>query len=709
MNDELTHDTDEDILKAAKDRWGTCDAFYSEQYEQADADYDFAHGVGQWDDAAQSSRSKEGRPTLVLNQMLPYVHQITNDIKQARLAIRVVPIDDKADIDTAEIRAGIIRNIEKQSKAKDVYGTAAKNAISAGIGWIEVEVDYADTDTFDKEAYIRRVLDYRSCMLDPQSTAIDGSDAHYGFKRFDYTKERFEEIYPDASPVSFEGVTNEDNICVVVYYYRECEKKNLHQVLVEFNQETVVIDDDKLKEFDEAELAYEKVATREVDEYTTYCCVLSGEDVLSKEEFPSQYIPLIPVIGEEVFLDGKREFHSLIRQGKDAQRMYNYWKSMSTEMIALQPKAPWVGAKGSFKGNESKWASANTQNHAFLEYEVIMDENGQRVEPPQRSQPSMGNPAMMQEAVGAREDIRLALGMPQANMGERTNVISGIALGKQQTEGDNSTFHFVDNLSSSIEQVGRILNEIIPAIYSERKVQRIIGDTGEEENVPVNTPFVKGEEGVRPARPNETPTGVYDLSVGKYDIDIDIGASYSSRRQETAGKMFELLSISPELISVIGDLAIEATDLPMAKQIAARLRAQMPPEVLEDDPMAAKLQQAAKQMEQMQEQLQNFEAALADKSKDTQFDQQAQTAELELKRKDLQIKAAKTAAEIEAMRAETKGFKADAAQSMIGIQQQIQDMSDTINIMMDAKEVELNGVSSAPPEAVEQSIEDVTQ
>jgi len=658
---KLSDEQEQEILKEAKDRWEICDNYYSDLYKEARDDWHFTHGQGQWDNGAKDVRSKDGRPCLTLNQCLPYAHQITNDIKQARLAIRVVPIDSKADVDTAEVRAGVIRNIEKQSRAKSVYGTAAMNAVGAGIGWMRVDIDYASNDSFDQEVYIRRVLDFESVMIDPTDTSLDGSGADYGFDSSElvYSKEKFEELYPDMAAVSFEGLNNtsseEDEVSLIRYYYKEFEKKTIYEIKILELDQTGIVDSEDLKKLDDKDISYEKIRSREVDDYKIYHCILSGTDVLSREEFPCQYIPLVPVIGEEYFNDNKREFHSLIRQGKDAQRMYNYLKSENVQIMALQPKAPYIGAVGQFVSQEPKWRTANNQNYSTLEYDMVIDEQtGVMAPPPARQPPPQGSPAMMQEAEAARNDIRLALGVSSANMGERSNIVSGIALRTNQIEGDNATFHFIDNLSSSISQVGRICNDLIPVIYSERTIARIIGENGDEENISVNTPYVKDDNGIRQARGGESPHGTYDLSVGKYDVDLDVGASYSSKRQETADKLIEVAKVKPEIFDVAADILFDVLDVPMAKEISDRIKTTMPAEMLGDDPMAGKLQQAEQAMKQMQEQLLNMEAALADKAKNREFEQVSKTAELQLKRDELAMNVQKTQADIAKIHADIR-------------------------------------------------------
>jgi hypothetical protein len=696
-----------------KTEWQACQDFYKDQYNDCKEDWDFLHG-DQWEANDVSKRRKTGRPCLVFNQLLPYVQQVVNDIRQANLAIRVSPVDDMADPDTAEIYQGIIRNIERQSDASTVYSTAALNAVGAGIGWLKVCVDYADEDTFDQEAYIERVIDYSSVYLDPSAERLDGSDAEYGFIRVDYKKDRFEELYPDAQPISFDETSMDDEVCVVEYYRRYYKDDTIYRIVLIDESEQIIKSKQKKALDEDGTVMYRELESRKVSVPYIKHCVLNGEDEpIEESEFPCKYIPLVPVVGEEVFIDNKREFHSLIRQGKDAMRMYNFWKSEHAAVMKMQSMAPTVGAVGSFASTPDKWATANTENHAFLEYDVVLDENGQRVEPPQRQAPVQGSPAMMQEAMGAREDIRLAIGMPQANMGERGNEVSGIAIRNRQIEGDNATFHFVDNLSCAIAQVGRILVDIIPRLYSERKITRILGEDGAEKNVPINQPFVM-QDGVEvPVQSGQQYEGIYDLGAGKYDVVVDVGASYSSKRQETADKLIELVQAQPELMGVVGDLIFDALDVPMHNEIADRMRATMDPALLGEDPQANKLKAAAQAMAQLEDQLKDYQAALQDKQEDTQFDQQVELKKLEMQRAEIAIDAQKTAAEIEKMRAETKGFNMEAmaalSNAVAGLNEQVSDIGGAIEVILQSKEDEqYEQETSAPVENVDVSLEGVT-
>jgi hypothetical protein len=700
----------EDVLK----KWEVCKAAYSQPYQECKDDWEFLHGVNQWDSKIKRARELVGSPCLVLNQLLPYANQVVNDNRQANIAIRVSPVDEGADVETAEIFQGVIRGIERQSSAQNAYATAVLNAVGAGIGWFRARVEFASPMSFDQEIYIDRVLDFTSVYLDPTSTEIDGSDAEYGFILRDLSLEEFEALYPDAEVVSFGDTKKNDKetITVAEYYSRLYKDIKIYQIQL-IDGSVQVVDQDQMDALEEAQGTPEEVLFAILDERTTqlpyikHCILNGGDEPLEESDFPSEYIPLVPVIGNEVYINNKREFHSLIRQGKDAQKIYNYLESANVEYMALQPKTPWVGAVGSFSSSPAKWANANTDNFAFLEYDIVYDESGQRVEPPRRSEPPQGSMALMQSAQIARDNIRYAIGIPPANMGETGTEVSGIAIRNRQIEGDNATFHFSANLAASISQLGRIIVDMIPRVYNRPMIRRILGNDGVEKRVPINQPFVKNGNEVVPAKKGGDYDGIYDLGAGKYDVVCDIGASYSSKRQEMSDKLNSLIAVRPEIMDVVGDLVFQSLDLPMAKEISERIRSQMSPAMLGEDPMAIKLQEAQAALDDMQSKLEMYDAALQDKRKNQEFEETVKLKQLDLEYEKLKIDASKTMsdiqktqADIEKMRAETTGFNIEAVTALgnavNGIAAQMQDMGQVIEIMLDAKEAELNEVSGVP-------------
>jgi hypothetical protein len=130
----------------------------------------------QWPDDMRKSREADKRPCLTINKTKQHNRQITNDARQNKPSVRVVPVDSGADRKTAEILNGIIRHIEANSSADTAYDTAAEHAVDAGLGYWRVITDYASDDSFDQDIFIRRVKNPLTIVLGPHNEA-DGSDA----------------------------------------------------------------------------------------------------------------------------------------------------------------------------------------------------------------------------------------------------------------------------------------------------------------------------------------------------------------------------------------------------------------------------------------------------------------------------------------------------------------------------------------------------
>lgn len=644
--------------------------YYRDEYSRADEDRSFVLGK-QWPEVIERKRQKAGKPCLTENRLLPFLNKVTNDFKQSRPSIAVSPVDSVADVKTAEILKGVIRNIENVSKADTVYGMACYNANSGGYGYVRIITEYSSYDSFDQEIRLERVLNPSSVMLDPSSRRADASDARWGFVTEEMDKDEFKETYPDVDAEPHDGVSDgwygDNTIRIVEYFYKDYEEKTL----VHYRG-----DDGELHTgFEEDVTPKDEILKKRA---TKVCKVkyarIIGNQVIEENEFPSNFIPVVPAFGFETWLGKRKKCFSVIHQAKDPQRMLNYWKSAETEIIALQPKAPYIGALGQFKTYPERWSTANDENHPFLEYDMVIDpKTGAIAPPPQRQSPMVNTGNMSAEIQQNAEGIKASLGLYDASLGANSPDISGVAINQRQLQGDNSTYHFLDNISTCIEQVGRILVDMIPRIYSGERIVRIIGDDGKERMMPVNQPVIKSETGDYEPAGGQQMDAYYDLGLGKYDVVVEVGPSYATRRQEMSRRMVEIATGYPKLLEVAGDLIIEQMDFPDAQVIAKRLRATMPDELLGDDIEAQRLQQMSLMIKELQEKLQATEQALLAKDDNTAFKNKLELIKLENDRHQIEIKAAETQAKIAKMQAETKETNVDTMTVVVDAIAEIQE------------------------------------
>ena len=635
----------EDIHEEALEQFEQSQEVWEENQRRYEQDVKFARMGEQWDDNDAERRRQDGRPMLTVNRLPSFIRQVSNDARQNKPQIKVMPQDSSGDPNTAEVLNGLIKNIENISKADLAYDTAIDCAASGGMGYFRVDVDYSDADTFDMDIRINRILNPLTVYPDANSTAADSSDWNYCFITEMMPLDEFEVAYPDADPIDFnagsytdrEALWFEDkSVRLAEYWCRKQEEYDIHQL-----DTGDVVTDEMLDEMQDTldAMGIQVVKTRKSTKSVVKRYVLNGQEILETDEWEGSFIPVIPVWGEEVYHEGERHFYSLIHFAKDAQRMYNYWRTTTTELVALAPKAPWIGPAGSFDTDLQNWQVANTETLPFLEYDGDV--------PPQR-QPFAGPPAgALQEALNASDDMKSVMGLHDASMGAQSNEISGVAISKRIREGDTSTFHFIDNMSRAIRHAGIVILDLIPHIYSQDRVLRIIGQDEQPQTVRVNAPFQSKEEMLPDHAKDqmEAINSVYDLRVGKYDVVVKAGPSYTTQREEARNSMIALLQAFPQAAQVTGDLVVESMDWPNADAFAKRLKAILPPGVIDEaqDPQAAAL---AKQVKEMDAVIQQLMAG-----------REAKMAEIQVDREKLGIDAAN--AETNRLKAETERLKAE--------------------------------------------------
>ena len=587
--------TSDSVMKGALDRFAESQDGSSYNREAAYEDILFARLAEQWPAEIKKQRAAEGRPCLTINKLPAFIRQVVNEARQAKPGIKVSPADGGADVATAEVIGGLIRSIERNSQADIAYDTAIDNAVSGGFGFFRVEIDYANSMSFDLEAKIKRIPNAQMVHWDVSSTEFDASDWNYGFVSDLLTEEQFKKRYPKASTVSFEGDyrdmaaywMEQDRIRVAEYWERSeheikilglsngrvVREDDLPKMAARMLQAGGIdmggqVKDDELIAFLMQSMGVTVARERTARTFKIKRRILSGVEVLEEDDWPGTMIPICPVWGEEVFSDGRRYFRSMIRDAKDPQAMFNFWRSASTELVALAPRAPWVGPEGFVpKGHEENWQTANTRSHPYL-YHVAG-------KPPQR-QPFAGVPAgVLQEALSASDDIKAITNLHDPSMGRESNETSGRAILARQRQSATSNFHFIDNLSRAIAYAGRVLVEIIPAVYSPRETIRILGDDMNDKviNLTMEDGGTHGEEGL---------TGeaeLYNLSVGKYDVTVSTGPSYATQREEAREVLIEIMKQVPGSAPFIGDVLLEHLDFVGADKVAKRLQGLLPPQI----------------------------------------------------------------------------------------------------------------------------------
>lgn len=539
----------------------------------------------QWPAEVAQARRSDGRPCLTINKLPTFLHQVTNDMRQNRGSIKVHPVDDGADVEIADVYQGLIRAIEYESNADVAYDTAGGSAALMGFGFFRLVTEYCGQDSFDQDIKFKRIRNAFTVYLGPH-VEPDGSDMMKALITEEIRREEFKRQYPKADPCDESiqrGVGDQlaewigkDKVRIAEFYRVETKAAKLIRV----NGKAMFADDPAAAGAQpdvnpKTGKPIERMsAVRTVNWYK-----VTGVEVLERAEIACNWIPVFPVYGDEYDVDGKIIRSGLIRNAKDPAQMYNVWMTAATEEIGLRPKNPFIGAEGQFEGHEPKWNNANTRSYPYMEY-VPVTIDGTLAPPPQR-QPMADIPAgVLAMAMHASDDIKATTGIYDAGLGARGNETSGRAITARQKESDTSNFHYTDGLARARRHAGRCLVWMIPRVYDTERMVRILGEDEEPKQITVNqpkTPQMKAQEQAKQAsKPSKQMAAISeianDLSVGKYDVTVSTGPSYSTLRQETAEAMIQVSGAYPALWEKAGDLLVKSLDWHNADEIADRIR-----------------------------------------------------------------------------------------------------------------------------------------
>jgi hypothetical protein len=562
-------------------------------------DVKFAAG-DQWPVEIQNSRNLESRPCLTINKIDAYIRQVTNQQRMQRPRIKVHPVNNLADYKIAQVIEGITRHIEVNSNADTAYDTAFDYAVRMGWGYWRINTKYVSETSFDQEIFIDTIDNPFTVYFDPNSILPDGSDAERCLITTVMDKKIFRENYPGADDgANFQQrstgddtaswLTKED-IRVAEYFYIERERAKLY--LLSDGTSGFADSDNFFARVEAAGLTV--VDERDSFRKAVKWMKCTAMEILEEKTWAGKYIPVVPCYGAQVIIDDKRKKYGLVRFAKDPQRMYNFWRTSMTESVALAPKAKWLLAEGQDEGHENEWAMANIKSTPVLRYKQ-KDIEGQPAPAPTRLQPEPPPTGIMEAAGAISADLQMVLGVLDPNQLPSGN-ISGKALAGQQNQVDLSNFHFYDNMTRSIRQTGKIILDLIPKIYDTERVMRIIGSDGQPDMTTINQANAIGEV-------------LNDVTVGEYDVVMDTGPGFQTKRQQAVESMMPLLTGNAELFNIAGDLVFRNMDFPGADVIADRLAAMNPLANIDeqsDIPPQVQMQLAqSKQMiEQLQQQLQ---------------------------------------------------------------------------------------------------------
>jgi hypothetical protein len=671
--------TDDELIQEAREFLDYVDERESQNRLRAAELLRFCYRRGsQWPDKIRREREQDNRPCLEINMMPTFINQVTNDERQNRPACKIRPASSDATVEIAEIYQDLIRHIEYDSNAGAVYDNAYRYCVAANIGYWQLVTEYERENSFYQKILFKPVNNIFSVYYDPDVKEPDGSDAEKclivnEMKRYD-----FERAYPNAQPIDWQSTDpalsawlNADSIKVADYFHKVYWKETLYLLpdgSTRFESEGPPQGQVVPMEWPPKQGMY--IDKREVDRCEVRWEVVNGVEVLKRHDWAGKYIPVIPVYSDTVDIEGDVVRQALIDKAQDTQQMANYMVTKSAEGFSIQPMAPYVGAEGQFDQRERDWGQANTRPYPYLTYRKF-GEDGRELGygPPARSTADVDMTQTLAQAMQFFQFINRVTGVQDPLAQMDVDDRSGRAILAQERVANTQTFHFVDNLSRAIRYCGRQLVDLIPKIYDTQRVINLLREDGTSYKQTINQ--AQPQPPQMPGMPPQPPLpDLNDVRVGDYDVVVDTGPSYASKRAEAANSMMEMVKqTNGGLFSVAGDLLVKNMDWPGAEDVANRIQAGLPPAIQQliaqksQDPQVVAMgqalqqqqQQAQQQMQQMGQEMQKLQQQ--NQQLQTQvYQHQMKGAEkdLQLRLKDGEIQQSNTDNQVKMYDAQTK-------------------------------------------------------
>jgi hypothetical protein len=622
---------DEKILIEAKERFKRAQTWETNFRRMFVEDVKFAYGDSDngfmWPDDIRRDREVNKRPALTIPIIQTHLNLVKNDARQNKPSIKISPTDNLASFDSAQVYEGLVRDIEYKSHAQDIYDDVGDDQVDGGIGYCRLEQYYPDEKSFDQALRIAPIPNTLSVLIDCDIKLKDGSDSKWGFVFDETPRKEFEREYPDVDPeeissgIAFDASdnwVNSDYVRTAEYYRIVFKKDMLYWVRDGQGNETTFLKSEAPKGFqDTLEIPGTDYKTRDVTTKQLEWYKIAGNKIVKRDtKRKGNYIPIARAVGIEKSIAGQLERKGFVRSLKDAQRMYNYNASGAVEYGALQTKTPWVGAAAAFEGNEVAWNTANTTNSAYLTFKHL-DSEGNPLPPqalPTRIEPPTSAPVMMQGMESAMNQMQMITGQYAAQQGAPGNEKSGKAIQERQRQSDIATYLFVNNLAIMIRHLGRMIVDLVPHIYDTKQVIQILGKDGTQSTVSVDP---NAEDPYSSTTENGIQQVLFNPSVGKYEVQADIGPAYSTQRQEAYNAFVQIVTGAPALMDEIGDLMFMSADFPLASKIAERFRRKIEanmPYLLKDGVPSPQMSQMAEALKQAQGQIGELIQKLAEKN-----------------------------------------------------------------------------------------------
>ncbi len=511
---------------------------------------------GQWEGATAAGTKLDDQfekyPKFEINKVATELNRIIAEYRNNRITVKFRPGDKEASEELANKLNGLFRADYEETDGGEACDNAFDDAATGGFGCFRLTSmlvnEYDPMDERQRIA-IEPVYDpSRSVWFDPDAKKYDKSDALWAFCMYSLSPEKYEAEYGKTPPASLDVTTMtsweydwfEPEVVYIAKYY-EVRKESVD--VISYRQpitgEIATYDSDQIEDIeDELALAgFQEVARRSVKRRRVYVSVVDGQNFLEKpRRIPGEHIPLIPVYGKRWFIDDIERVEGHIAKAMDPQRLYNLQVSMLADSAAQDPGQVPIFDPEQVRGLEKHWESRGKKRPAFLVARAPRDKAGNPIGP---AAPGSFTPApQLSPAIATMlqltsADIQEVTGGSQAMQQMPSNVAQE-TVNNLMNRADMASFIYLDNMAKSLKRAGEVWLSMAREVYGSDREVRVVNEDGTDDIALMNAQVIDRQTG--------QVVALNDLSTGRYDVTVDVGPSYTARRDATVAALTSVLS-----------------------------------------------------------------------------------------------------------------------------------------------------------------------
>ena len=514
----------------------------------------------------------ENKPRFEVNKIHLSVIRIINEYRNNRIGVDFVSKDGSPDDGLAETCNGLYRADEQDSVADEAFDNAFEEGVGGGFGAWRLRTTYEDDEDDENEKQRIRfepIYDADSSVFfDLDAKKQDKSDAKYCFVLYSMTRDAYRAEWNDDPSTwpkeihQYEYDWDTPDVVYVAEYYRVEEVRETIRIFATIDGEEeryTQADFDADETLEETLMAVGTVEVRQkrVKRRRVHKYIMSGGGILEDSGYiAGKNIPIVPYYGKRWFVDNVERCMGHVRLAKDPQRLKNMQLSKLGEISALSSVEKPILVPEQVIGHQAMWAEDNIRNYPYLLVNPITGPNGemQAAGPVAYTKSSDIPPAMAALLQLTEQDMAEILGNNQ-QADKMVSNISGKAVELIQTRLDMQSFIYMTNMAKAMRRCGEIWLSMAKDVYVEegRKMKSL------DQMDQVGT-----VELMKPIIDSETGELVYDndLSKATFDVSVDVGPSFTSRREATVRALTGMMQVTtdPETQMILQSMAIMNMD-----------------------------------------------------------------------------------------------------------------------------------------------------